>query len=515
MQGMSQKAQTDLEDVQIPATTSRPPVVTVMGHVDHGKTSILDKIRNTAVQEKEHGGITQSIGAYQVEHNGDKITFIDTPGHAAFSQMRARGGKVADIVVLVVAADDGVQPQTIEAIHHAQASESRIIVALNKIDLEAANPTLSKKQLHDSKVNLAEYGGDIELIETSAETGQGLDKLLDLIIKTSRVPDLDQNLAVDPNTSPKGVIIESYLDAKRGPIASLLILDGTLHMRDVIVAGKTHARIKLMHDWQGNRVDVVGPSTPVEVLGFSQVPKVGLEFAHADDLKQAQQIVTQTNRTSDERKKLTAAERVQKAFLSGKTREIPVVIKADSQGSLEAVIEAIKPLQTDDVKIKILHHGIGEISETDVFLAMPVSGIILGFNVDISSSSKQIARREKLIHRSYNIIYHLLEELEQVIQGEIAAMAKKITGTAQVKQIFELTNGSIVAGSAVIEGILKAGQTVEIVRDDEVLTESKIATLKHGRENVNSAKAGTECGILLKPEVEIQVGDVIQAVEQN
>jgi len=489
---------------------TRAPIVTIMGHVDHGKTSLLDKIRATEVQKSESGGITQAIGGYQVTHQGSPITFIDTPGHAAFSQMRARGGKAADIVVLVVAADDGVQPQTVEAISHIRAAGCAMMVAINKIDQPASNPALIKKQLADQKIELKEYGGDIEVVETSALTGQGLDELLDkILLMAGRL-----NLAANPRLAARGIVIESYLHTKQGPVATGLVLDGTLHTRDVVVAGSTWGRVKKMTDWQGQNVRAAGPSSSIEILGLGSVPATGTTFEVVADQATAQEKIRLHQQQNQQYQRITPGERVKQAFMSQKVKVVSLVVKADAQGSLEAVVNSIKGLETDQVKIKILHQGVGEISENDVFLAVPVQGVILGFKVGISTAAEQLAQKEKILHRTYDVIYHLLEELEEVIAGEIQAAAKKVVGEGVIKQLFELSDGSVVTGSEVKSGQFKTGQKIEIMRDKKVVGESKIVSLRQGKAEVKNVSKGQDCGILLKPQIQTRPGDIIQAIEQ-
>lgn len=488
----------------------RAPIVTIMGHVDHGKTSILDKIRTTEVQKSESGGITQAIGGYQIMHRGSLITFIDTPGHAAFSQMRARGGQVADIVVLVVAADDGVQPQTIEALNHIRAAGCAMVVAINKIDQPAANPNLVKKQLADQKIELEEYGGGTKVVETSAVTGQGLDQLLDTILQTAAKLDL----TADPDIPAHGVIIESRLHPKQGPIATGLVLDGTLHPRDVTVAGTTWGRIKKMTDWQGQNIAAAVPSTSVEILGFNDVPTTGTTFEVVDSTQAAQIILTQHQQQLKQHQHISVSERVKQAFQSEKIKTIALIIKADAQGSLEAIVNSIQGLGTDQVKIKILHQGVGDISDNDIFLAVPVQAVILGFKVGLTSSTEQLARKEKILYRTYDVIYRLLEELDEVIAGKVEELTKKIIAEGTVKQIFELSDGSTVTGCVVKSGQFKLGQSIEVVRNQNIVGTSKIHSLRQGKTETKTVEKGQDCGVVLKPFIETRPGDTLQAIEQ-
>ncbi len=492
----------------MPEAFRRPPVVVMMGHVDHGKTSILDRIRDTQLQIKETGGITQSIGAYQVEYQGQTITFIDTPGHEAFAQMRARGGKVADIVVLVVAADDGVMPQTKEAISHAKSAKARMIVALNKIDLESANPNRTKKQLAEVGIELSEYGGNVPLIETSATTGQGISELLDAILTEAK--ELDLSARVDGLV--KGVVIESYLDDKRGPVVDLLMMEGKLQPRDVLVAQPTYARVKSMIDWQGQKLTEVKPGDPVEVLGFAAVPQVGTEVIGVKNLKAAQRWLDENRDEQGRFQQLTARDRIQQALLSQQQKEIRLVVKADSQGALEALIQSIEKLSEDKIKLKVIHQGVGNILESDVLLALPVNGIVIGFNVQIDKNAAEVARREKVVCRRYGIIYELLEELGEVVKGELEAITRQVYGTARVKKVFELSDRTRVAGCEVISGRIKKGDKVDLVRDKTVIGQAKISSLRSGQEAIGEVEEGRECGIALSKPLEFMEGDLIQAV---
>jgi translation initiation factor IF-2 len=488
----------------------RPVIVAVMGHVDHGKTSLLDRIRNTQIQSKEHGGITQSIGAYQVEHQGEKITFIDTPGHQAFAQMRARGGQVADIAILVVAADDGVQPQTIEALNHANASHCKVIVALNKVDLPTADLAKAKRQLSDLGLAPKDYGGTTEYVETSATTGKGIDDLLQRIIDESSTLDLQ----IEADARAEGVIIESQLDSKRGPVVSGIVTQGTLRTRDILIAGDLVARVRALKDWRREDVDEAGPSMPVEILGFEKVPDVGIRFELSTSRKDAEKATKSFSIEKNKPKQITPEERIKKLLMAGKFRELALIVKADTQGSLEAVLESIRGMETDNVKINTLHTGIGKITESDVFLAMPVRGFVIGFNVDVEKSAQELARREKVVCRTYQVIYHLLEELQEVVAGETDAITEKIYAEARVKKMFVLSNGLHVAGSDVITGTIKKGQKVKVMRGGEVFTEARVSSLHIGKDMVSQVNTGTECGIILTPDVLVQEGDLIQAISK-
>ncbi len=495
----------------ISSISKRPPIVTIMGHVDHGKTSILDLIRNTNVQASESGGITQSIGAYQVEVKGQKITFIDTPGHHAFAKMRARGGSIADIVVLVVAANDGVMPQTQEAISHAKSAKAKIIVAINKIDLPNANVNKVKKELADHELNLKEYGGDIPVVETSAIKNIGIDELLNTIIEVSKELDLN----VDPNATPSVTIIESFLDGKKGVVAHGIVRTGVLKVRDIIVGGTTYARIRSLTDWRANQLKEAPVGTPVEILGFVEIPEVGVTYSYVPKLKEAQKLVEQAKRELEDQKEyISPQERILQQIRDKEIKDIPIVVKTESKGTLEVVTAEINRINSEEVRFKIIHSGVGNINENDVLLAVPVRGIVIGFNVDIDRKAEDIARRERIITRLYTIIYELLEELTDVVQGELEALEVQVLGVAEVLELFELSDKSIVAGSKVIEGRVRKGNKVLLERNGEVVSESRITSLKIRKEDVGEVTEGNECGIKLGKNVEIHVGDIIKAVSE-
>lgn len=509
------------------AKKKRPPVVAVLGHVDHGKTSILDKIRETEVQAGEAGGITQSIGAYQVEANGEKVTFIDTPGHEAFTSMRARGGQAADLVVLVVAANDGVQPQTIEAINHARAADVPIIVALNKVDLDSAVPDKVKAQLADHDVQIRDYGGDVALVETSATEDTGLEELLKTILEESA----HQNLRADAELNPSGLVIESFLDEKRGPVATVIVREGTLRVADVIIAGNTYAKVKALTDWQGQRLKEAGPSVPAEVLGFKEVPEAGVVFEWVEAEKEAREKVEQLTAGAQEVEpaRISAAERIKQQLESEGTPEIPLVIKADTQGSLEALQRSLAAVESEEVQLNILHAGVGSISEADILLAassesiVSGKGLVLGFRVGVEKSAVKVAQHEKVIYRTYEVIYHLIEELQDVIAGGVEALTPTVLGQAKIKEVFELSDGTRIAGCEMVEGKVKKGHRLQIVRGDpeklrhgagEIIGEARVVSLRRGKEEIGTAEAGSECGIGLKPQLEFRVGDVIQTLAE-
>ena len=485
----------------------RSPIVVVMGHVDHGKTSLLDRIRQTEMQKREAGGITQSIGAYQTTYNSETITFIDTPGHAAFVKMRSRGGQVADIVVLVVAADDGVMPQTKEAIQHAKFSGGQIIVALNKIDLPGANLNKVKKQLSDEGIVVEEYGGDIVAVETSATTGVGIDELLKQIIKTAEKMEL-KALSQGP---AKAVVVESYLDSKRGPIANVIVQEGVLKKRDLLVCGTALAKVRSIRNWLQEELAEAGPSTPVEVLGFDEVPAVGATAVVALNPKEAQRAIMEEKQNRPGFTQVSAADRIRQAFATEKLHEIPVIVKAQTQGALEAVLESVNALSNEQVKIRVVLQGVGNIGENDITTAIPVKAFVVGFNVSIDRTAESLAIKERVVYRMYDVIYRLLEELQEVVAMESEALLPQLSGQAKVKQLFELTDGSVVAGCEVTEGVMRKGNVVKVVRPYGDELEAQIHTLKKGKDDVGQVKEGEECGILLTGDVKPQVGDLIQA----
>ncbi len=494
------------------AKQKRPPVVAVLGHVDHGKTSLLDAIRESEVQSGEAGGITQSIGAYQVDVKGRRITFIDTPGHEAFTTMRARGGQAADLVVLVVAANDGVQAQTIEAIDHAKVAKVPIVVAVNKVDLRTADPERVKADLSKHGVLVEGYGGEVVVVETSATKKTGIQDLLEAIL--SEADRLD--LRVDAKAEPSGVIIESYLDERRGPIATVIVQRGTLRTQDVILAGDTYAKVKALNDWLGRRFKAAEPSAPAEVLGFKDLPEAGVRFEWRQDEKsaniEAQKVGEQRKVQEARQREMSPAEKIRSQFAETKVRKIAIILKSDASGSLEAVHHSIEKLQTDEVEIDYLHEGIGSITEADILLASSAQGVVLGFNVGIEKSAEAVARQERVIYRTYDVIYHLLKELEDVITGELKALTPTVFGKARVKQIFELSDGTHIAGCEVVQGVVKKGHKIQLLRGEDIVGEARIVSLRLGKEVVGKVGEGNECGIGMKPELELREGDIIQAV---
>jgi len=501
------------DDVDAPETlVERPPVVTIMGHVDHGKTSLLDAIRNSSVTSGEAGGITQHIGAYTVTCNDRKITFVDTPGHEAFTSMRARGAQVTDIVILVVAADDGIMPQTIEAINHAKAAEVPIIVAINKMDKPTADPDRIKQQLTEHELVPEEWGGETICVPVSAKTQDGLDNLLEMILLQAEVLELKAN----PNRLAKGTIIEAKLDKGRGPIATVLVQNGTLKKGDTIVAGTTYGRVRAMMDDRGRVVNTAGPSTPVEVLGFNEVPDAGdiLNVAEADKL---------TRQVAEERReKLKAAQlkNLSKVSLDdlfnqmaeGELKVLNIIVKADVQGSVEAVRQALEKLSNEEVRVKCIHGGVGAITGSDIMFASASNAIVIGFNVRPDSTARSLAERENVDMRTYRVIYAAIEDVENAMRGMFKPVYKDVElGRISVRETFRVSGVGTIAGAYVQEGKVTRNAQVRVVRDGIVLHDGKIASLRRFKDDVREVAAGYECGIGIENFNDIIEGDVIEA----
>ena len=492
----------------------RPPIVTIMGHVDHGKTSLLDAIRNTNVTAHEAGGITQHIGAYTVEHNGRKITFLDTPGHEAFTSMRARGAQVTDIAILVVAADDGVMPQTIEAINHAQAANVPIIVAINKMDKPGANPDRVKQELTNNGIVPEEWGGDAIIVPVSALKGEGIDNLLEMILL---VADVNQYKA-NSSKKARGAIIEARLDKGRGPVATVLIQNGTLHVGDTVVAGTAFGHVRAMMDDKGRRVQSAGPSMPVEVLGFNDVPEAGDRLYVTEDDKLSRLV-------AQERKDKIKAEQIKarsKASLDdlfnqiqdGSVKELNLIVKADVQGSVEAVKQALEKLSNDKVKVKVkvIHGAVGAIKESDVILAAASNAIIIGFNVRPDSMASAAAEREEVDMRMYRVIYNAIEDVEAAMKGMLdPVFEEKVIGHAEVRQLFKASGVGTIAGSYVLDGSFQRGCKVRITREGEQIYEGELASLKRFKDDVKEVKAGYECGLVFEKFNDLQELDQVEA----
>lgn len=490
----------------------RCPVVVVMGHVDHGKTSILDRIRNANVTASEAGGITQHIGAYQVYYDNKKITFLDTPGHEAFTSMRARGANITDIAILVVAADDGIMPQTVESINHAKAAGVSIIVAINKMDKEGANADKVKQELTEHSLVVEEWGGDVIAVPVSAKTGMGINDLLENILLVSEIKELKAN----PNKLAKGTVIEARLDKGKGPTATVLVQGGTLRKGDIIIAGTSVGRVRTMTNDKGKSVDKAGPSMPVEITGLSEVPMSGDIFNAVEDEKLARELV--------EKRKHQAKEEVfsqyQKVTLDnlfsqiseGEMKELPIIVKADVQGSVEAVKQSLEKLSNDEVRVKVIHGGVGAVSESDVMLANASNAIIVGFNVRPDPVTKDSAERDGVDIRLYRIIYDAIEEISTAMKGMLAPKFREVeTARIEVRQVYKITNVGIVAGSYVLDGKVGRNNEIRVVRDGIVIAEDKMSSLKRFKDDVKEVSSGYECGITLEKFTDIKEGDIFEA----
>ncbi|HUG56429.1 MAG TPA: translation initiation factor IF-2 [Candidatus Limnocylindrales bacterium] len=488
----------------------RPPVVTVLGHVDHGKTSLLDAIRQSNVTSREAGGITQHMGAYQIERDGRKVTFLDTPGHEAFTAMRARGAKVTDVAVLVVAADDGVQPQTIEAISHVRAASVPMVVALNKIDKPDANPDQVKGQLAEQGVTIEDYGGDTPLVPVSARTKQGLDDLLEVILLVADVAELKAN----PDRPAVGRVIEAHLDKGRGPVATVLVQNGTLHRGDLVVCGTTFGRVRAMVDDKGKTLGKAEPSRPAEILGLTAVPEAGDVMRVVADEKAAKALVAQN---ASERAAGAGADRpatLDEMFAQvkeGKAKELKLVLKADVQGSLEAIKGALAKIPQDEVGLNVIHDAVGDISESDVTLAATSSAVVVGFGNKVDAPAKRAADQMKVDIRLYKVIYELLDDVQKALTGMLEPeMVETVIGHAEVRAIFTAGKTTI-AGCMIVDGRVQRAAQARLLRAGEVAYDGRIASLRRVKEDVREVAAGFECGIVLEDRNEIAVGDVIEA----
>ena len=490
----------------------KPPVVTVMGHVDHGKTSLLDRIRHENVQSGEAGGITQHIGAYQVESDGRKVTFIDTPGHEAFTEMRARGAKVTDVVVLVVAADDGIMPQTQEAIEHAQAAGVPMVVALNKIDVPNANQDRVLGELSERGLMPEAYGGETVTVPVSAKTGEGIDELLENILVVAELEDLKAN----PNAPASGYVVESERDPGRGPVATLLLSRGTLHKGDVVLAGTAYGKVRAMLDYTGKRVKDAGPGSPVEILGLSGVPEAGTRFEVVGHERNARDRAQQAEEKLRRQELAQGGSRrsLEELLGQGGMQDLNLVVKADVAGSIEALKEALARLSTDEVRVNIVRSGVGALTDSDVMLASASDGILLGFNVRPTNTAKQVAEREGVEIRTYDVIYKALEEIEAAMRGMLAPeQREQETGTAEVRQTFRTPNAGVVAGCMVTSGEIFRNNRVRLVRDGTVVYEGNIASLKRFRDDARSVREGFECGIGIENFDDVKEGDVLEFFE--
>ena len=493
----------------------RPPVVTVMGHVDHGKTSLLDALRKTDVVAGEAGGITQHIGAYQVTlKGGQKITFLDTPGHAAFTAMRARGAKVTDLVILVVAADDGVMPQTVEAIAHAKAAQVPMIVAINKIDKGDANPTRVKTELLQYEIQVEDMGGETQAVEVSATKGTGLDKLEEAILLQAELLDLKAN----PDRAAEGAVIEAKLDRGRGPVATVLIERGTLKIGDIVVAGSEWGRVRVLQNDRGETVASAGPSTPVEVLGLSGAPEAGDEFVVVENDARAREVTEYRARKRREQRQASSSRQTLDQLLktreSGEKRLLPIVLKSDVQGSSEAIQGALLKLSTDEVGVQVLQSGVGGITESDVILAHASGAAVIGFNVRADKLARERAKRDGVEIRYYNIIYNVVDDVKAVLSGMLAPeLREKFLGNAEILEVFSISKVGKVAGCRVTEGVVRRGAKVRLIRDNVVIHEGELSTLKRFKDEVREVQNGQECGMAFANYEDMQKGDVIEAFE--
>jgi translation initiation factor IF-2 len=492
----------------------RPPVVTVMGHVDHGKTSLLDHIRKTRVVSGEAGGITQHIGAYSVDTPNGRVTFIDTPGHAAFTAMRARGAQSTDIVILVVAADDGVMPQTEEAIQHAQAAGVPIVVAINKMDLEGADPERVTNELAAKNVVPEDWGGDTQFVRVSAHTGEGIDALLESVLLHSEILELK---AV-PQAPGRGVVIESRLDRGRGPVATVLVQNGTLKQGDIIIAGECTGRVRAMLNEIGEQVKEATPSVPVEVLGLNGTPAAGDEFSVATDEKTARDLAQfRRDKSHEHRLALQQAAKIENMFAGlgeGEKRVLKVVLKADVRGSLEAITQALTDMGNDEVAVNILGSGVGGITETDANMALTYGAVVFGFNVRADNAAKTIIEREGIELRYYSIIYELLDDVKQVLTGMLRPeVREEIVGTAEVREVFRSPRYGQVAGCMVTEGTVHRNKPIRVLRDNVVIFEGQLESLRRFKDDVNEVRSGTECGIGVRNYNDIRPGDHIEVFD--
>ena len=489
----------------------RSPVVTILGHVDHGKTTLLDNIRKTRVVEREAGGITQHIGAYQAEYNNRIVTFLDTPGHEAFTTMRARGAEVTDIAILVVAADDGIMPQTVEAIDHAKAAEVPIVVAINKIDRPNADLDRVKRQLSENNLLIEEWGGDVIAVPVSAVTGEGVDDLLENILVVSEISDFKAN----PSRSAQGVVLEAKLDKSRGPVATLLVKNGTLNVGDVLVIGSITGRIKALVDSAGKRIRSAGPSTPVEVLGLNQPPAAGDTFKVARNEREARTAAELAQRQQESRRQVSL-EDIMSRIRTGETKELNLVLKADVQGSIEAIRDGILQLSTDETQVRIIHAASGSITESDVFLALASEAIVIGFNTTIQQSARQVADAENVEVRFYSIIYQLLDDVQSTIKGMAAPTVREvIDGHATVRAVFSRGRTTKIAGIYVTDGHVVRNSSARVTRSGSVIFDGSIASLRHFKDDVRELTTGYEGGVMLNGFNDFEEEDTLEFHRQE
>ena len=500
------------EDDDAEDTEERCPVVVVMGHVDHGKTSILDRIRNAHVTAGEAGGITQHIGAYQVRYEGKDITFLDTPGHEAFTAMRARGANITDIAILVVAADDGIMPQTVESINHAKAAGITVIVAINKMDKEGANPDRVKEELTKYGMVCEEWGGDVICVPVSAKTGEGIDELLENILLVAETSELKAN----PDRRAKGTVVEARLDKGRGPIATLLVQNGTLHTGDVIIAGTAVGRVRVMTNDKGKTVHTAGPSVPVEITGLAEVPEAGDVFNAVEDERLARELVEQRKHEAKQAKfneyQKVTLDNLFSQIEQGEMKELSLIVKADVQGSVEAVTQSLEKLSNEEVRVRVIHGGVGGIKESDVMLASASNAIIIGFNVRPDQTAEEIAARDKVDIRTYRVIYDAIEEVETAMKGMLAPKFREVVmGRIEVRQVYKITNVGQVAGAYVLSGKVTRQCQIRVVRDGIVIAEDKMSSLKRFKDDVKEVGESYECGITLEKFRDFKEGDIFEA----
>ena len=492
-------------------TEERSPVVVVMGHVDHGKTSLLDRIRHANVTASEAGGITQHIGAYQVKVQEKTITFLDTPGHEAFTSMRARGADITDIAILVVAADDGIMPQTIESINHAKAADVTIIVAVNKMDKEGANVDRIKQELTEHGLVVEEWGGDVMCVPVSAKTGDGIKELLEDVLLIAEMKELKAN----PDRLAKGAVIEARLDKGRGPVATLLVQNGTLHTGDVIIAGTSVGKVRVMTDHKGDKIDSAGPSVPVEITGLAEVPSAGDTFNAVEDEKLARELVEQRKHEAKQEQfksyQKVTLDNLFSQIEQGEVKELPIIVKADVQGSVEAVKQSLEKLSNEEVRVKVIHGGVGAVSESDIMLAEASGAIIVGFNVRPDPVAEENAKRDGVDIRLYRIIYDAIEEIGTAMKGMLSPKFREaVLGKAEVRQVYKISNVGAVAGSYVIDGKITRSCEIRVVRDGIVIAEDKIDSLKRFKDDVKEVAKGYECGISLERFADIKEGDILE-----
>ena len=500
------------EDDDAEDTEERCPVVVVMGHVDHGKTSILDRIRNAHVTAGEAGGITQHIGAYQVKYEGKDITFLDTPGHEAFTAMRARGANITDIAILVVAADDGIMPQTVESINHAKAAGITVIVAINKMDKEGANPDRVKEELTKYGMVCEEWGGDVICVPVSAKTGEGIDDLLENILLVAETSELKAN----PDRRAKGTVVEARLDKGRGPIATLLVQNGTLHTGDVIIAGTAVGRVRVMTNDKGKTVHTAGPSVPVEITGLAEVPEAGDVFNAVEDERLARELVEQRKHEAKQAKfneyQKVTLDNLFSQIEQGEMKELSLIVKADVQGSVEAVTQSLEKLSNEEVRVRVIHGGVGGIKESDVMLASASNAIIIGFNVRPDQTAEEIAARDKVDIRTYRVIYDAIEEIETAMKGMLAPKYREVVmGRIEVRQVYKISNVGAVAGAYVLSGKVTRQCEIRVVRDGIVIAEDKMSSLKRFKDDAKEVGEGYECGITLEKFRDFKEGDIFEA----